>query len=110
MPYYACFWSFTTAAVKAMTEKPQNRVKPVRAVVEGFGGKLHHYYFMFGKHDGMGIVEFPDNETAVAASMRFSSSGALARFETHPLMTAEEAERSMERVKKAGINYVPPTG
>jgi uncharacterized protein with GYD domain len=109
MPFFALRWSFSSDAIKALTDKPQNREAPARQLIEGYGGKLHHYYFMFGEYDGLGIVEFPDNVSVAAASMRASSTGSFTRFETHPLMTAAEAKLAMEKVGKAGVAYKAPT-
>ncbi len=40
--------------------------------------------------------------------MRASASGAFARFETHPLMTAQEAQRAMRMVKDRTVAYRAP--
>jgi uncharacterized protein with GYD domain len=99
---------FKDDAVKAMTERPQDRETPARELIESFGGKMHHYYFMLGEYDGLAIVEFPDNASAAATSMRASASGAFARFETHPLMTTREAQRAMQMVKDSKASYRAP--
>jgi uncharacterized protein with GYD domain len=49
MPLYEMRWMFKDATVKAMTERPQDREAPARELIEGFGGKMHHYYFMLGE-------------------------------------------------------------
>ena len=108
MPLYEMRWMFKDAALKSMTDTPQDREPPARKPVEGFGGKLHHYYFMLGEYDGLAIVEFPDNASAAATSMRASASGAFARFETHPLMTTQEAQRAMQMVKDRAVAYRAP--
>ena len=108
MPLYEMRWMFKDATLKAMTDKPQDREAPARELVEGFGGKLHHYYFMLGEYDGLAIVEFPDNAAAAATSMRASASGAFARFETHPLLTTQEAQRAMQMVKDHAFAYRAP--
>jgi uncharacterized protein with GYD domain len=105
MPLYELRWMFKDATIKAMTDRPQDREPPARELIEGFGGRLHHYYFMLGEYDGLAIVEFPDNASAAATSMRASASGAFARFETYPLMTAQEAQRAMQMVKDSKVGY-----
>ncbi len=108
MPLYELRWMFKDATIKAMADKPQDREPPARELIESFGGRLHHYYFMLGEYDGLAIVEFPDNASAAATSMRASASGAFARFETHPLMTAQEAQRAMQMVKDKQATYRAP--
>jgi uncharacterized protein with GYD domain len=61
MPLYEMRWMFKDAALKSMTDKPQDREPPARELIEGFGGKPHRYCFMLGEYDGLAIVEFPDN-------------------------------------------------
>jgi uncharacterized protein with GYD domain len=99
---------FKDAAVKTMTENPQDREAPARELIEGFGGRMHHYYFMLGEYDGLAIVEFPDNASAAATSMRASASGAFTRFESHPLLTAQEARQAMQMVKDRAVSYRAP--
>ncbi len=108
MPLYEMRWMFKDAALKSMTDTPQDREPPARELIEGFGGKLHHYYFMLGEYDGLAIVEFPDNASAAATSMRASASGAFARFETHPLLTTQKAQRAMQMVKDRAVAYCAP--
>jgi uncharacterized protein with GYD domain len=108
MPMYELRWSFNGASIKAMTERPQDREGPARDLIETFGGRLHHYYFMLGDHDGLAIAEFPDNASAAACSMRASASGSFTRFETHPLMTTKEAQRAMQMVKDRAFAYRAP--
>ncbi len=108
MPLYGMRWMSKDAASKMMAGRSQHGEAPARELVEGFGGKLHHHYFMLGEYDGLAIVEFPDNASAAATSMRASASGAFARFETHPLMTAQEAQRAMQMVKDRAVAYRAP--
>jgi len=109
MPHYFYRWQWQTTSVKAMTETPQDRTAAAREVIEGYGGKMLCYYFAFGEYDGLAICEFPDNASAAAFSLKAASSGAFARFETTPLLTAGEAQEAMQRVKSGGVVYRPPT-
>ncbi len=108
MPLYDMRWLFKDAALKAMTEQPQGREPPARELIESFGSRMHHYYFMLGEYDGLAIVEFPDDASAAATGMGASVSGAFARFETHPLLTAQEAQRAIRMVKDRGFAYRAP--
>jgi uncharacterized protein with GYD domain len=109
MSHFLLRWQFSDAAAKAMVGNPQDRTKPAQALVEGFGGKLHCYYFAFGEYDGIGIVEFPDNTSAAACSMTAASSGGFSRFETTALLTAKEAEAAMKQAHNTKTGYKPPS-
>jgi uncharacterized protein with GYD domain len=108
MPHYLVRWQFKDTTAKGFLERPQDRTGPATALVEGFGGKLLCYYFALGEYDGLGICEFPDAESAVAFSMKASSSGSFARFETTALLTAQEAEAAMKRAQSTNVNYRAP--
>lgn len=108
MPHYLFRWQWKDASMKALTDNPHDRTGPARELVEGFEGKMLCYYFAFGEYDGVAICEFPNDGAAAAFSMKAASSGAFARFETTHLMTTEEAQAAMNRVKTAKVNYRPP--
>jgi len=110
MPHYLVQFSFATAQVKGLVDKPQDREAAARQVVEAFGGRLECCYFMFGEFDGVGIAEIPDNETAAAFSMRGGSTGAFAAFQTHALLSSAKAQRATQKAKSTGGNYRPPAG
>lgn len=108
MAHYLLRWQFKDATAKTLVEKPQDRTAPAHALVEGFGGTMHCYYFALGDYDGLGICEFPDNTAAVACSMKAAATGAFARFETTALLTAAEAEAAMRMAKEATVVYRAP--
>jgi hypothetical protein len=62
-----------------------------------------HDDLMPGGYYGLAVVEFPDNAAAAACGMRASASGAFARFETHPLLSAREAQRAMRMVRDRAV-------
>jgi uncharacterized protein with GYD domain len=108
MAHYLVRWQFKDTTAKGFLEHPQDRTRPATALVEAFGGKLLCYYFALGEYDGLGICEFPDAGSVVAFSMKASSSGAFARFETTALLTAQEAEAAMKRAQSTSVTYQPP--
>ena len=110
MPHFLIRWQFTDGSAKALVGKPHDRTGAAKALVEGFGGKLHSYYIAFGEYDGVAICEFPDNTSTGACSLKASSTGAFSRFETTTLLTAQEAEAAMKKANTTKTKYKPPTG
>ena len=43
--------------------------------MEAFHGHMHQFFFAFGEYDGISIVEFPNNESTLAASKRAAGVG-----------------------------------
>ena len=110
MPFYLFTGRYTTASIKAMVEKPQDREAAARALIEAAGGKLHHMYFAFGKEDIYALIEAPDDTTMAAGALAVGAGGALASGATIKLMTAQEAMSAMGEAQKALKAYTAPTG
>ena len=69
MPFYLFQAAYKDTQLKAALDAGSDRTPLMRALVESFGGKLHHGFMAFGEWDVVGILEFPDNKSAAAALM-----------------------------------------
>ena len=107
MASYLLQISYSTTAWAALTKKPENRLDAVGKVVEKLGGKLTNFWFAFGDHDLIGVVDMPDHVAAAAFSMAISSGGACKNVKTTPLMSVADG---MEAMKKAGSSGYKPVG
>lgn len=77
----------------------------VDKLISGLGGSVDAMYFAFGGDDVYAIVDLPDQESAVAASMTVGASGAV-RVRTVVLLTPEQ----MDAASKISVNYSLPGG
>jgi uncharacterized protein with GYD domain len=112
MRHYLAYFKYTDAAVKAMTENPQDREAAARKLAEGFGGKLDVIYWMTsGPYDGFAVFEYPDDATAAASVALTRSSGNFQTNQSIPLLNAEEFKATMQKAKdvKASTAYTAPT-
>jgi uncharacterized protein with GYD domain len=107
MPHYLLQAAFKDTAMKRLVEHPQPREDVVRKAAESLGGRVLQFYFCFGEYDAMAVVEFPNNEAAMANSLAVSAGGAVTKFHTTTLVTPEEAVRAMQAAGKA--TYTPPS-
>ena len=110
MPKYICYFSYTRDAVKAMIEKPTDRVAAARALVESVGGKMECFYWMHGNHDGFFIADYKDGTSAAAVAAAAGSTGGITRMETHELFDSAGQGKIMKSAKTALAAYKPPTG
>lgn len=110
MPFYLFQAAYKDAQLKAALDAGSDRTPVMRSLVESFGGKLHQAFMAFGEWDVVGILEFPDSESAAAALMRLESTGVHSRAQTTVLITADEALRAMQKVKATQTTYKPPLG
>ena len=108
MPKYVSFFSYTAEAWGRMVEQPENRAMAARRLIEGIGGEMETFYWMFGDWDGLVIYDVPDAATAAAFSGRVTSSGLIKSLKTLPLITMEDARSGLDRARAAEADYSPP--
>jgi uncharacterized protein with GYD domain len=106
MPLYLGRFSYTTDAMKALLDQPQDRSAAAREVAESLGGKLLGFWYAFGEFDGVFLMEAPDNASAAALAMAVGAGGALSDVETTVLLDMDEAQDAMR--KAAAATYRPP--
>jgi uncharacterized protein with GYD domain len=105
MPLYLGRFSYTTDAMRALVNEPQDRSAAAREVAESLGGKLLGFWFAFGEFDGVFLMDAPDNASAAALAMAVGAGGAVS-VETTVLLDMDEAQEAM---RKAGAaTYRPP--
>ncbi len=110
MPFYLFHGRYSTAALKAMVDKPQDRRAAAEKVVAANGGKLHHIFFAFGQDDVVALIEAPDDKSYMAGMLAIGASGAMSGGATTKLIPMEDALAAMKMAKAAAAAYVPPTG
>ena len=107
MPKYLALFSYSGDAKAAMIDNPIDREAPVRAVLESVGASLECLYWMFGAHDGVGIVDAPDSLTMAGISAAISSTGTVSS-ETHELFTSEDIHTILETARNARQHFTRP--
>jgi len=111
MHRYAIYFKYSDAAVKAMTENPQDRGAAAAKLWESFGGKLESIYFFptGGEFDGFNIVQLPDDVTEEATALLARATGNFPNTKAVPLLTSEEFKAAQEKAKNIKSSYTPPT-
>ena len=107
MPKYLALFSYSQEALAAMVEHPADREPAVRQVLESVGARLEAFYWMFGDHDGIAIIEAPDSLTMAGVSTAISSMGT-AHAETHELFSSTETLRILETAARARAHFAQP--
>lgn len=108
MPKYAIMFSYSSDSWSQMVQNPSDRAAATRQLAESVGGTLETFYWMFGPHDGLAIVDVPDSVTAAALSVAVASTGAVSNIETHELITADDATALLQRAGSARSSYQQP--
>jgi uncharacterized protein with GYD domain len=105
MSIYISRGRFTSAAIKGMLAKPENREEAVAKLYKSVGGKLISWYLTFGRHDWLAIGEFPDEKAAAAAVLAAAGGGSLSDLETTIAMTAKDAVATFQSAGKAAKSF-----
>jgi len=108
MAKYITFFTYTTEAWTGMIESPGDRAAAVQKLAESMGGSFECLYWMFGAHDGFGIINAPDVVSATALSVTIRSSGAFKNVESYELLTQEQMSQALSRSKDATRAYLAP--
>lgn len=133
MEYYLVRLTYTPAAwtdLVASTTSLDERLEPVRKLLRHLGGSLatfnffgsEHYrndahnhdvrdkFAMFGGHDLLTIVAFPDRKAALAFNQAISAEAGLAVVDLTPMVPLQEAVEAMAVAKAAvaATGYAAP--
>ena len=102
MPLYLGRFKYSPEAIKAMIENPQDRGAAAREAAESLGCTLHGMWWALGEHDGVFLVEAPDNVAVVALSMTVGATGQISS-EATVLLEMDEAQEAMRRAAAAAF-------
>lgn len=104
MAKYLLTASYTADGVKGlMKDGGSKRRQAAEAAVKSVGGRMEAFYFAFGEHDAIVLVDAPDNASVAAASMAINASGAV-QTKTVVLLTPEEVDQATKKT----TTYQPP--
>ena len=76
MPTYVSLINWTEQGVKNFRDTAK-RANDFTKLVEGAGGKVRELLWTMGEYDLVSVVDFPDDESAVAALLNQCSRGSI---------------------------------
>ena len=91
MATYLMFGKYSADAIKAISAE---RTSAAKALLQKHGGDLKSGYALLGKYDVVLIVELPDTEQAVKASVELSKMTGIG-FTTSPAVSIEDFDKLM---------------
>jgi uncharacterized protein with GYD domain len=107
MPKYLSLFSYSEGSLAAMIDDPVDRKPAIERILGSVGARLEVFYWMFGGHDGMAVVDAPDSVTMAAVSAAISSTGTV-RAETHELFSTDDIRRILQTAGRAREHFEPP--
>jgi uncharacterized protein with GYD domain len=104
MPKYLVEASYTREGVAGVQAKGgSSRRDAIAQMATALGGQLETFYFGFGDHDAIVIVDLPDNEAAASVALAVNAAGG-ATVKTTVLLTPEQVDEAAKR----SVDYSPP--
>ncbi len=98
MTKYLFAAKYTVDGMKGvMKEGGSKRREAADQAIKSAGGKLESFYYAFGEDDVIGIVDFPDQISALALSGVINSSGTT-MIKLTPLATVEEVDQATKKM------------
>jgi len=95
MPMYVSLVKFTQHGLSTMKDKGVERAEVVKKHAQTLGGKLIQAYYCLGEYDVVAIWDFPDNRTAMKASVLNASLGHI-EIKTMPAVTRDEWKKLLQ--------------
>ncbi len=95
MATYVCLINWTEQGIKGFRDTTR-RAENFSELVKGAGGTVRELLWTVGKYDIVQVVEFPDEETGVAALLELESAGNI-RAHTMPAFNAVQMATIIER-------------
>jgi len=106
MTLYLTKFSYTPETWARLIGKPEDRRPAAQSYIESVGGKLHGFWYAFGKYDAYTLWEAPDNVSMAAVAYAIGSGGALSSIHTTVLLTVDETIEALGKATQ--IKYKPP--
>ena len=108
MTFYLIRAKMSHESMRALVERPEDRLITTTRFLRGVGGRLHNYFFSLGGFDIVLVFELPDNVSAASLAMVLTASGSVSEVDTTVLITMEEAIAAMQKAGDFMGVYVPP--
>ena len=95
MPTYVALINWTDQGIKNYRDTVQ-RAEDARGLIEKSGGQLRQMLWTLGEYDLVGVVDFPDDETATAVLLQIGAGGNV-RTKTMKAFDAEQMSAIIQR-------------
>ena len=95
MPTYVSLLNWTDQGIKSFRQSTE-RAKDFTKLVEASGGKVRELVWTVGEYDLVSVIEFPDEESSMAALLKLGAAGNI-RSNTMRAFSTSEMERIIAR-------------
>ena len=105
MTIYISQGRYTSAAIKGMSAKPEDRSEAVAELFAAAGGRLISWYLTLGPYDWLIIAEAPDEPTMISAVLAAAAGGSLSDITTTVALTASDTTKAFQRAGELTLKF-----
>jgi uncharacterized protein with GYD domain len=105
MTIYITQGRYTSAAIKRMSAKPEDRSEAVAELFAAAGGRLISWYLTLGPYDWLIIAEAPDEPTMISAVLAAAAGGSLSDITTTVALTASDTTKAFRRAGELTLKF-----
>ena len=102
MAQYMLQFSYTADAWAALIKNPVDRSSGIAALCKKLGSKFVSLHYTMGEHDGVAILDAPDETTANSIVLAAAAPGHLRNTRTTRLYTPTEMVEVLKKAQGAG--------
>lgn len=96
---------YTSEAIAGMAERPEDRSKEARRLIEAAGGTFIGSYFTFGDYDFLVITEFDDIKQVTPALIAVAAGGSVTNLKTTVGLNWADGKAAFEQTKDLGKTF-----
>ena len=103
MTIYISQGRYTSAAIKGMSAKPEDRSEAVAELFAAAGARLISWYLTLGPYDWLIIAEAPP--TMISAVLAAAAGGSLSDITTTVALTASDTAKAFQRAGELTLKF-----
>ena len=96
---------YTNEAIAGMAERPEDRSREAKRLIEAAGGKFIASYFTFGEYDFLVISEFDDIRQVTPALIAVAAGGSVAGLRTTVGLNWTDGKAAFEKTRDLGKSF-----
>jgi uncharacterized protein with GYD domain len=96
---------YTGNAISGMVERPEDRAKEAKRLLEAAGGKFIASYFTFGEYDFLVISEFDDIRKITPALIAVAAGGSVSDLRTTVALGWADGQAAFEKARDLAKSF-----
>jgi uncharacterized protein with GYD domain len=105
---YHIAFTYSSGSWARLIDRPDDRTKVAKTLVEALGGTLECIYWRMDSEDGLAIADFPDSVAVSALETAIIKTGAFKSVDVYELLTKQQLRERLILARDATQVYEAP--